>query len=120
MKTEIKFLFFFILLFCTINVYSNNFYSKKKLIIDTRYSDITTIFIPIQNQKITLINEELFYACVIQILGKYMNKEDAVKLAIDNLIQHGCSDITTENLEKLLINEFRNEFEKEINSKLLG
>ena len=47
-----------------------------------------------------------------------MNRDEAVKLAIDSILRDGCSDITTENLELRLINMFRSDFEDEIKSKL--
>lgn len=47
-----------------------------------------------------------------------MNKNDAVKLAIDSILRDGCSDITSEKLELELIRKFKDDFEAEINSKL--
>ena len=47
-----------------------------------------------------------------------MNRDDAVRLAVESILRDGCSDITTEKLELRLIRQFRNDFEKEIKSKL--
>lgn len=47
-----------------------------------------------------------------------MNRDDAVKLAIDSILRDGCSDITSEELELRLIKEFRDDFEAEIKAKL--
>lgn len=47
-----------------------------------------------------------------------MNKDDAVKLAIDSILRDGCSDITSEELELRLVKEFRDDFEAEIKAKL--
>lgn len=47
-----------------------------------------------------------------------MTRDDAVALAVDSILRDGCSDITTELLELRLIRQFRDDFEKEIKSKL--
>lgn len=47
-----------------------------------------------------------------------MNKDDAIKLAVDSILRDGCSDITTESLELKLINSFRKDFETDIRAKL--
>lgn len=47
-----------------------------------------------------------------------MNKDDAVKLAIDSILRDGCSDITSEDLELQLVKEFRDDFEIDIKAKL--
>src|ERR1043165_5309210 len=47
-----------------------------------------------------------------------MNKDEAIKLAVDVLLREGCSDITREELEVDLIQRFRPDFEKEIAAKL--
>lgn len=47
-----------------------------------------------------------------------MRLEEAVSLAVDFVLREGFSDITTENLELILIEKFRNDFEKEMIAQL--
>lgn len=47
-----------------------------------------------------------------------MDRDNAVKLAIDSILRDGCSDITSESLELSLIKKFRAEFEADIKAKL--
>jgi len=47
-----------------------------------------------------------------------MNRDNAVALAVDSILQDGCSDITSESLELRLIQQFRAEFEADVKAKL--
>lgn len=47
-----------------------------------------------------------------------MNRDDAVRLAVDSILRDGCSDITREALELRLIDAYREDFEADVRSKL--
>lgn len=52
------------------------------------------------------------------VVKNVMKRNDAVTLAVDSILQDGCSDITAEELELRLIRQFRAEFEADINAQL--
>jgi hypothetical protein len=52
------------------------------------------------------------------IQGSEMDQNEAIVLAVEYILKDGCSDITVEDLELKLIDKFKTQFIKDIQSKL--